>query len=192
MKDFLNHGNYASVMNESSAEVSSGNMQLQQHGRWLRTVIAARTREFGAVDEVFQELAVIVTEQGSQLQKIDNIQAWLYHVAVRQSLLYRRKKGRQRKRLKHYAEYHASFDEQAEPLHWLLVDETRSLVRVAMNQLSGKDAEILLLKYTEHWSYQQLSDHLDISISAVESRLHRARGRLRTELQLLNVNEVIS
>ena len=179
-------------MNESSAEVSSGNIQLHQHRRWLRTVIAARTREFSAVDEVFQELAVIVTEQGSQLQKIDNIQAWLYQVAVRQSLLYRRKKGRQRKRLKHYAEYHASFDEQDEPLHWLLVDETRSLVRVAMNQLSGKDAEILLLKYTEHWSYQQLSDHLDISISAVESRLHRARGRLRTELQLLNVNEVIS
>ena len=37
-----------------------------------------------------------------------------------------------------------------------------------------------MLKYTEDWSYRALAEHLGISESAVETRLHRARGRLRT------------
>jgi RNA polymerase sigma-70 factor (ECF subfamily) len=66
------------------------------------------------------------------------------------------------------------------------------VVRDALERLPPRDADILLLKYTEHWSYQQLSDHLGISHSAVETRLHRARARLRGELALLEVIEVES
>ena len=44
------------------------------------------------------------------------------------------------------------------------------------SQLPRRDAEILLLKYTENWSYHQIAAHLGIGHSAVEARLHRARG----------------
>jgi RNA polymerase sigma-70 factor (ECF subfamily) len=56
-----------------------------------------------------------------------------------------------------------------------------------MGQLSEADAEVLLLKYTESWSYRQLADHLGISLSAVQARLHRARARLRSALEALDV-----
>lgn len=56
------------------------------------------------------------------------------------------------------------------------------MVRQAMSRLPRRDAEILMLKYTEDWSYRDLAQHLGISESAVEARLHRARGRLRDEL----------
>ena len=46
-----------------------------------------------------------------------------------------------------------------------------------------------MLKYTENWSYRQLVEHLGISNSAVESRLHRARQRLRDELTAAEVVE---
>ena len=49
-------------------------------------------------------------------------------------------------------------------------------------RLSGRDAEILLLKYTEDWSYRELAAHLGVSESAVEARLHRARQRLRAAM----------
>ena len=54
-----------------------------------------------------------------------------------------------------------------------------------MSQLVPRDAEILMLKYTEDWSYRALADHLGISHSAVEARLHRARQRLRDELAVM-------
>ena len=43
-----------------------------------------------------------------------------------------------------------------------------------------------MLKYNEDWSYHALAEHLGISHSAVEARLHRARQRLRTELAALH------
>ena len=56
------------------------------------------------------------------------------------------------------------------------------LLRRAIARLSPRDAEMLVLKYTENWSYAHLAQHRGASESAVESRLHRARARLRREL----------
>ena len=58
-----------------------------------------------------------------------------------------------------------------------------------MGRLARRDKEILLLKYTEAWSYRQLADYLGISTSAIEARLHRARQRLRDELAVLEIVE---
>jgi RNA polymerase sigma-70 factor (ECF subfamily) len=99
--------------------------------------------------------------------------------------LYRRKLGRGRKLAARYVErvaYAEADTRVPEPLDWLVSDERRDLVRRALAQLAPRDAEILLLKYTEDWSYRQLADHLGLSQSAVEARLHRARARLRTQL----------
>jgi RNA polymerase sigma-70 factor (ECF subfamily) len=68
-----------------------------------------------------------------------------------------------------------------------LTKERRGRVREAIARLPKRDAEILLLKYTEDWDYHALAEHLGISHSAVEARLHRARQRLRTELAALDV-----
>jgi len=76
-------------------------------------------------------------------------------------------------------------------LDWLLLDERRQLVRQALRRLPPRDAEILLLKYTEDWSYHQIAAHLGIGHSAVEARLHRAREKLRNELSALNVAETV-
>jgi RNA polymerase sigma-70 factor (ECF subfamily) len=49
------------------------------------------------------------------------------------------------------------------------------------------DREILMLKYTENWNYQQLAEHLGVTLHTVEYRLLRARKRLRQELTRLDV-----
>ncbi len=69
-----------------------------------------------------------------------------------------------------------------DPLGWMLHDELRRLVRVALGRLSTRDAELLLLKYTENWTYRNLAEHLGLTERGVESRLERARGNLRREL----------
>ena len=53
--------------------------------------------------------------------------------------------------------------------------------------IAVRDREILLLKYTENWNYGKIASHLGISHSAIEARLHRARGRLREQLVQLEV-----
>jgi RNA polymerase sigma-70 factor (ECF subfamily) len=138
-----------------------------------------------------QEVALAAVRETASPADPAKVAPWLYREAVRQALLYRRKCGRRRKLADRYADRHPPTDHDRsspDPLDWLLAEERRTMVRTAMERLPQRDAEILLLKYTENWSYQQIADHMGISHSAVESRLHRARRRMREELTALEVS----
>jgi RNA polymerase sigma-70 factor (ECF subfamily) len=166
--------------------------ELASHDRWLRSVVLARVGEFQAVDDVMQEIALAAVRQSAPLTDPGKVAAWLYRLAVRQSLLYRRTMGRRRKLANRYAERAQTGGRdtfEPDPLQWLLADERRELIRRGVASLPPKDAEILLLKYNESWSYKQIAELMSTSVSAVESRLHRARLRLREQLVALEVVE---
>ncbi len=166
--------------------------ELNQHDRWLRTVIYARVGERQAIDEVMQEVALAAVAQRRPIADATKVRPWLYRLAVVQSLLYRRRQGRQRKLIDRYGTrgHAAEVAATADPLQWLLCDERRQKIRQALEQLAPRDKELLLLKYTEDWTYRQIAEHLGISHSAVEARLHRARQRMRERLATLEVVEV--
>jgi len=168
---------------------------LAEHDRWLRTVVYARLGEPQAVDEVLQEVSLAAVRQRSPIADHRKVAPWLYRLAVTQSLLYRRKQGRRRKLTNNYAERtrpSEGANREYDPLDWLMADERRRLVRTAVERLPKRDAEILLLKYSEDWSYRELAEHLGISRSAVESRLHRARKRMRYILATFDVERLES
>lgn len=163
---------------------------LGEHRAWLRTVIRARLGEAQAVDEVFQELALAVVQNRSPLRDRDKLAPWLYQLAVRQSLLYRRQQGRRRKLVERYASRVARAKQDprhGNPLSWLMTCERNERIREAAARLPRRYAEILMLKYVQGWSYSQLAERMGISFSAVEARLHRARKALREELGRQNL-----
>jgi len=168
--------------------------ELARHERWLRTVVSARLGEPQAVDEVMQNISLAAVKQQAQLRDVKKVTHWLYRLAVRQALLYRRKQGRKRKLVDRYLQRfppQEADSRQPEPLKWLLCEERKALVIKALERLPPRDAEILRLKYEEDWNYHKLAEHLGISHSAVEARLHRARQRLRAELAALDVTPVV-
>jgi RNA polymerase sigma-70 factor (ECF subfamily) len=182
-------------MNESAghhdAEASAAHFDvaaaLEQHGRWLRTVLAARGVDRSSLDDAMQNVCAAAIAGMSRLEDRQRVGPWLYRIAVVEALQYRRKAGRRRRLHDRYAGSGAAPSEWSDndPLAWLLAEEAQRLVWQGVRRLSPRDAEILLLKYTEDWSYRQLADHLGVSTSAVEARLHRARGKLRNELAAL-------
>lgn len=177
----------------SDAEPADGDWAalLDSHARWLRTVLLARSGEPAAVEELYQELTVAVLRKPPVQVVLARRPAWLYGVAVKLALMHRRRQGRQRRLLARWetdGRHHAIVP--VDPLLWLLAAERQQLIQTALEMLSPKDRELLLLKYTEDWSYCDLADHLGLTVSAVEARLHRARGRLRSELVRRDVTEV--
>jgi RNA polymerase sigma-70 factor (ECF subfamily) len=166
---------------------------LGRHERWLRTVIFARLGGHEGVDEVLQEVSLAAVRQQAPLADQSKAAPWLYRLAVLQALLFRRRHGRRRKLLDRYVQRWrpTEFDSGTpDPLAWLLADERRQMVRQAVERLLPRDAEILLLKYTEDCNYHELAARLGISHAAVETRLHRARARLRKELASLELMAV--
>ena len=168
---------------------------------WLRTVALARLRDRDAVEEVLQNTAVAAMDAQRRGISVQRPESWLYRVLVRQCLLHRRRLGRRRQltqRFKQHAvtssaqvengegrDIHAAVTRESavDPLRWLLADERRGMVREALQTLPTGDAEVLLLKHVENWTYRRIAEHLGVSQSTVESRLFRARRRLRIRLK---------
>jgi RNA polymerase sigma-70 factor (ECF subfamily) len=157
------------------------------HRHWLRTALFARLQNADAVDEVMQELAVVALRASSPVRDESRIGPWLYRVAVRQALLYRRTRGRSRRTENGFREVSDRHDDEAatygDPHVQALSVERSERVRGEVAALPRRDREILLLKYAEDLSYREIGDRLGLSVSAVEARLHRARMRLRTKLR---------
>ncbi len=164
---------------------------LATHRRWLRTVVFSRVADAHAVDEIMQNISMaVINQQPAAAQAVANVQAWLYRVAVRQSLMYRRAAGRERRRTEDLAARRATSNGLTpNPLDLLMVDEERNLMRQALERLRARDRELLLLKYTEGWTCRELSERLGIPVSTAESRLDRARVNLREELAKIGLRE---
>ena len=162
---------------------------LRENERWMRSTIALRVGEAAAVDEVFQEVALAATSQKAPLRDVAKVGSWLYRLVVVQSALYRRKAGRKRKLLKRYAEEVVAAQDQfdrTEPLDWLLSKERQSLVREALAMLEEDEKNILLLKYQDELSYNEIAEKLHTTVLAVQSKLHRARAKLKRAILKLS------
>jgi len=157
---------------------------LAAHRGWLSSVIFARVRDHHAVEEVLQETALAASQHATP-DDPTSVSKWLYRVAIRQAILYRRREGRNGKRIRSFAREVPEYDGTC-PWQILAASEQADLVQQAMQHLTAGDCEILLLKYTEHWSCEEIAERLGVSRSAVKSRLLRARKNLRTELLKLH------
>lgn len=162
--------------------------ELRANENWLRTVIAARVGEAAAVDEVWQEVSMAAFLQKAPLQDASKVSPWLYRIAVTQSLMYRRKMGRRRKLLDRYVDRFQpseSDNRESNPLEWMLTEERRAMVRDALTRIPIRDKETLMLKYVHNWSYKEIAEKLGSTVPAVQAKLHRARKKLRDEINLL-------
>ena len=152
----------------------------------------ARLGDPQGVDEVLQEVALAAVKQQAPLQDANKVAPWLYRLAVTQCLLYRRKLGRRRKLNNNYADAVLPTEHDTstpDPPSWLLADERTCTVRVALTKLQRRDRELLLLKYTEDWSYHQIAAHLGRLMRRSKRDRICVRGKLRQVLTQLQVVE---
>jgi RNA polymerase sigma factor (sigma-70 family) len=91
--------------------------------------------------------------------------------------IHRRTKRRQWQPL--LAEQEPTADRETSPLEWIVASEQKADVQRALAKLKPRDREILLLKYTENWTYEELARHTGAKVKTIEYRLLKARQRLR-------------
>ena len=152
---------------------------LENH-RWLWAVVYARLGDHGATDDVLQEVSLAAVRE-SNATEIRQVRAWLYQVAVRQVLMFQRRESRYRKRIEHYS-HSTKSSEFSRSAELLSASEQQDLVRNALHCVKPSDRQVLLLKYCQELSCQQIADLLGVQETTIQSRLLRARRRLRAQL----------
>jgi RNA polymerase sigma-70 factor (ECF subfamily) len=100
---------------------------------------------------------------------------WLHAIAVRTCLKLRRARGRRRKYESDIAERN-KYERQSQPG----VEPGAALdVAHMLECLDEEDRAMLLLKYAEGYSYEELADMFRLSVSACKMRVSRARDELQ-------------
>ena len=160
--------------------------QLAMHRRWLESVIRCRLGDGYDPEDVMQDLALAVIPHPNPPASPDQVAPWLYRLTLRKVINVRRTLGRRRRMLQKVCQQQPSHGDVAvgtDGASWLLRQELGESIQNALSQLAPEDREILTLKYTEDWSYRQLSQHLGVTEKTVEYRLLRARKNLASYLR---------
>lgn len=151
--------------------------ELTANESWLRKIIFARTGVAGAVEDVFQQVALAAVKNSWSCDRSAEAAPWLHRVAVVCSARFRRSQGRDRRAMENHAA--VATDSEPDSFEWLVRAESVEMTRAALAAISPADREMLMLKYDEGWSYRVIAGRLGITEKAVENRLDRARRRLR-------------
>jgi RNA polymerase sigma factor (sigma-70 family) len=157
--------------------------QLSANRRWLEKVVRCRLGDAHDADDVLQEVALAVLPHSNLPTEPEKVAPWLYRLTIRKVINARRALGRRRRMVEAFAYRHENTQfANSDACSWLMRKEASEALRSAINELSGEDKEILTLKYTENWSYQELASHLGVSEKTIEYRLMRARKKLASQL----------
>lgn len=132
-------------------------------------------------DDVMQEFIIQLFSKLAQFRFESSFETWAHRLAVNQSLLHLRKKGREEQRARRVAWEN---DMTHNPNDSKRAEDTE-LLSVAMEQISGEQRAILHMKEVEGLGYETISTILGIPVGTVGSRLNKARKELRnTMIQL--------
>lgn len=106
---------------------------------------------------------------------------WCYRILRNLCIDYRRKK---RPRTAEDEELERAVDKQTLRPEEIYEHRVTSVqVREAMLGLEEKYCEVLLLRYQEDKSYEEIAEILEVPITTVETRIHRAKKMLQVKLK---------
>jgi RNA polymerase sigma-70 factor (ECF subfamily) len=141
------------------------------------------TRDRVAADDLAQEVFIKAYVALSKFQAKSEFGTWLYRVAVNHIKDYLRKNKRRMKEIPlEEAGDRALASSDLGPEEQRLREGEREIVQAALARLPEKYRVILTLRDIDGLSYEDISGILKLSPGTVDSRLHRARRKLREKL----------
>jgi RNA polymerase sigma-70 factor (ECF subfamily) len=133
------------------------------------------------VDDVVQDVFMIALKELDRFRGESNIATWLAAVTLNRCRTHRR---RQLLKLKWFARREVQTASDAPAMQ----DETSARVRAAVQALSPRDREVIVLFHLEELTAAEIAKLLATTNNAVEVRLHRARQKLKAKLADLAVD----
>jgi RNA polymerase sigma-70 factor, ECF subfamily len=172
----------AAVIEGSWREPERFAVLFDRHAPHIHRYLARRTDRQAADDLVAETFLAAFAKRDRYDLSHSDARPWLYGIATNLVGQQRRDQARQ------YRISQAATAEPEVPGHAdrVAADVTaqamRPLLDAALAALSAGDRDVLLLIAYEQLTYQEVSRALDIPVGTVQSRLHRARTKVRQVL----------
>lgn len=144
------------------------------------------TRNREEAEEVSQEVFLTIYRKLDQFEGKSSFSTWLYRVAVNASLMrLRSQETTETVPIDDLVGDLVGDEEEAvkPPDSRLHSEEALAQIERAMEHMPEEFKTILILRDIEDFSNEEAAEIMDLSVAAVKSRLHRARGYLRKKLE---------
>ncbi len=155
---------------------------VEQYADRLQVVVSRILGNPADAEEVVQETFLKAYRSLGRFQEGSALYTWLYRIAVNASVDASKRERRRRHLSLDTEEFHldgASVDRSAGPTGESERKELSDLVKEGIDELPERYRVILVLREYEDLSYEKLGEILDLPKGTVESRLFRARAKLK-------------
>ena len=148
------------------------------------------TGDYDTAIDLAQEVFIEIFRSVSKFRGEAKISTWIYRIATNKSLNWVRdnKKHKSVKSIERFfkGENESRFDiediKSRDGYEQLNSNYKSNKIQTAINNLPENQKIAFVLNKVDDLSYKQVSEIMDISLSAVESLIHRARKKLQKDL----------
>ena len=161
----------------------------ERYGRRVFNVAWRVTSDWNRAQDVTQDVFLTLKERVGSWRGDASLGSWLYRLAVNRAIDHRRREQRRPAwrmgdgPLDEEVRRPRGEDATVFPSDALDREEQDARVRAALERLSPKLRAILVLRYLEGLSYEDLAAVLACSLGTVKSRLNRAHAAFKEALE---------
>ena len=149
----------------------------------LRYYLRQLLREPDSAEDVLQDVWLDVFRALPRLNNIAAFSAWIYKIARYRAL----REGRKHTLSQRPLDPEEVIDEQRDEMN--LSAENAEYIHVALQRLAEEHREVLMLRFLEEMSYEDIAKVIGCPLGTVASRIHHAKRALRTELERTTCHE---
>ncbi len=142
----------------------------------LRYFVSRLSANPEMVEDIFQDTWLTVIRRIHSLKKIDAFSTWLYRIA-------RNKVYQQFRRKKNLCELDQNIAVPNNTENDVFSSEDAAKVHRCLKELLPEYREVLMLRFLEQMSYEQISHVINCRLGTVKSRIHYAKLALKKEME---------
>ncbi len=146
--------------------------------------------DHSTAEDVFQEVFITAYIKINSLKEVDKLRSWLYKIASRKSIDYKRKKAVEKKYMKEYGEQinilkYSSVEEQ------VIRKELFQVLNLEVSKLPNFLRDVYILRQYQNLPYKEIVDITETSLSRVKKAMKKAVQELLKQLKKKNIDKEI-
>jgi RNA polymerase sigma-70 factor (ECF subfamily) len=142
----------------------------------LRYFISRLSANPETAEDIFQDTWLTVIRRIHSLKKIDAFSTWLYRIA-------RNKVYQQFRRKRKLSELNENIAVPNDTENDVFSTEDAAKIHRCLKELLPEYREVLMLRFLEQMSYEQISQVINCRLGTVKSRIHYAKLALKKEME---------
>ena len=143
----------------------------------IRRFLFFKTQDLDKAEDILQEVFIKLWENCSKVD-YDKVKSYIYSIANNMFL----NEVKHQKVVQNYRKYNQKESTNESPEFIMLEKEFMEKLESTIDNLPKKQREVFLMNRIEKKKYKEIALHLDISLKAVEKRMHQALVVMRKEI----------